>query len=160
MIDSRDQKILDFIKNSGASSSKEVHDNLNLSVSYATMKRILSKLATEKLLTSIGRGKATKYIISPVYMLVEPLSVEEYYEKEIDERDIMETFNFSVIDEILAEHSVFTESELENLNQLQLKFQKNISQLTDEEYKKEFERLAIDLSWKSSQIEGNLYKSI
>lgn len=30
-------------------------------------------------------------------------------------------------------------------------------QLSNIEYKKEFERLAIDLSWKSSQIEGNTY---
>src|SRR5690606_611658 len=35
--------------------------------------------------------------------------------------------------------------------------QYNITQLTDIEYKREFERLAIDLSWKSSQIEGNTY---
>ena len=34
---------------------------------------------------------------------------------------------------------------------------KNTSQLSEAEYKKEFERLAIDLSWKSSQIEGNTY---
>ncbi len=36
-------------------------------------------------------------------------------------------------------------------------FKNNISQLTEKEYKKELERLAIDLSWKSSQIEGNTY---
>ena len=38
-----------------------------------------------------------------------------------------------------------------------MKFQKNVAQLSEIEYKKEFERLAIDLSWKSSQIEGNTY---
>ena len=41
------------------------------------------------------------------------------------------------------------------LKALQEKFQINISQLSEAEYKNEFERLAIDLSWKSSQIEGN-----
>ena len=40
---------------------------------------------------------------------------------------------------------------------LQEKFKNNISKLSETEYKKEFERLAIDLSWKSSQIEGNTY---
>lgn len=34
---------------------------------------------------------------------------------------------------------------------------KNSSQLTPTEYQKEMERLGIDLSWKSSQIEGNTY---
>jgi Fic family protein len=46
---------------------------------------------------------------------------------------------------------------LSKLNELQKAFQQNISQLSGNEYKKEFERLAIDLSWKSSQIEGNTY---
>lgn len=157
MIDSRDQKILDFIKLSGTCSSKEVYDNVNLSVSYATMKRILSKMTTRNLLSSVGQGKATKYLISPTFELIEPIDVEKYYEKEIDEREIKETFNFSIINDVLAKHSVFTESELETLEALQLKFQKNIAQLSEAEYKKEFERLAIDLSWKSSQIEGNTY---
>ena len=43
------------------------------------------------------------------------------------------------------------------MNELQSKFIQNISKLSENEYKKEFERLAIDLSWKSSQIEGNTY---
>ena len=57
----------------------------------------------------------------------------------------------------MANYSIFTQNELLKLNELQAKFLKNISQLSINEYKKEFERLAIDLSWKSSQIEGNTY---
>ncbi len=157
MIDSRGQKILDFIKKSGACSSKEVHDHVNISVSYATLKRILSKLTTENLLYSVGQGKATKYLISPTFELLEPIDVEKYYDKEIDEREIKETFSFSIINDVLAKHGVFTEQELEKLEALQEKFRKNVAQLSEAEYKKEFERLAIDLSWKSSQIEGNTY---
>jgi predicted transcriptional regulator len=157
MIDSRGQKILDFIRKSGACSSKEVHDHVNISVSYATLKRILSKLTNENLLSSVGQGKATKYLISPTFELHEPIDIEKYYEKEIDEREIKETFNFSIINEVLAKHGVFTAPELEKMETLQEKFQKNVAQLSEAEYKKEFERLAIDLSWKSSQIEGNTY---
>jgi len=157
MIDSREQKIIDFIKKTGVSSSKEVYDNVDISVSYATLKRILSKLITGNFLSTVGQGKGTKYIISPTFVLIEPINVEKYYEKEIDEREIKEGFNFSIIKEVLAKHSVFTESELGRLNELQKIFQTNISQLTKVEYIKEFERLAIDLSWKSSQIEGNTY---
>ncbi len=157
MIESRDKTILDFIKKSGASSSKEVHDKVNISVSYATLKRILSKLTTENLLYSVGQGKGTKYIISPTFELLQPINVVKYFEKEIDEREIKEAFNYSLINEVLARNSVFTESELKKLTELQGKFLKNVSQLSESEYKKEFERLAIDLSWKSSQIEGNTY---
>ena len=41
-----------------------------------------------------------------------------------------------------------------------LKYTENITQLSDAEYKKELERLAIDLSWESSQIEGNTYSLV
>jgi len=58
---------------------------------------------------------------------------------------------------VLAKHDVFTKGEIQKLNTLQQNFQNNISQLTESEFEKEFERLAIDLSWKSSQIEGNTY---
>jgi Fic family protein len=59
--------------------------------------------------------------------------------------------------EVLAKHGVFSENELKKLNELQAIFEKNFSQLSESEFKKEFDRLAIDLSWKSSQIEGNTY---
>lgn len=52
---------------------------------------------------------------------------------------------------------MFTGSELDKLALLQKEYKKNISELSENEYKKELERLAIDLSWKSSQIEGNTY---
>ena len=157
MIDTRGQQIIDFIKKSGESSSKEVFDGVDISVSYATLKRILTKLISENYLSSKGQGKGTKYIISPAYEVIQPIDIEKYYEKEIDEREIKEGFNFSIITEVFAKHSVFTDSELLKLNKLQETFRKNIAQLSENEYKKEFERLAIDLSWKSSQIEGNTY---
>lgn len=43
------------------------------------------------------------------------------------------------------------------LQELQNTFNQRITSLSPQVYKKEFERLAIDLSWKSSQIEGNTY---
>jgi Fic family protein len=53
--------------------------------------------------------------------------------------------------------SLFTEAEMLELNALQHQFSENFAVLTDEEKRKEMERLGIDLSWKSSQIEGNTY---
>ena len=83
--------------------------------------------------------------------------MEEYFTKEIDDRKIRESYNPSLTTQILPEAAVFTEEELEYLAALQREYQSNISRLPEEEYKKELERLAIDLSWKSSQIEGNTY---
>ncbi|MDA3883251.1 MAG: Fic family protein [Bacteroidales bacterium] len=157
MIDSREKQIIDFIQKVGECSSKEIFDEIELSVSYATLKRLLTKLISSNFVSTKGQGKGTKYLISPAFQVIQPIDVDKYYEKEIDERKINEGFNFQIINDVLAKHKVFTESELQRLHALQKKFHNNISQLSDKEYKKEFERLAIDLSWKSSQIEGNTY---
>lgn len=156
MIDHREQQIIDFIKKAGDSSSKEIFDKAEIGASYATLKRILSKLISGNYLSTKGKGKGTRYLVSPLFEVIEPIDIDQYYAKEIDERQIKEGFNFSVI-EILAKHSVFTEAELLKLNKLQEQFAENIAQLSETAFKKEFERLAIDLSWKSSQIEGNTY---
>ena len=157
MLNQRENNIIDFIKINGPNSSKEIFESIDISVSYATLKRILGKLIEENYLSVQGLGKATRYSISPTYQVIQPIDIKAYYEIEIDDREIIELFNFDIINEVLAKYSVFTDSELRILNELQSKFIQNISKLSENEYKKEFERLAIDLSWKSSQIEGNTY---
>jgi prophage maintenance system killer protein/predicted transcriptional regulator len=156
-MDAREQNIIDFVKSTKECSSKEIFEGAKVSVSYATLKRILSKLITENYISSKGKGKGTRYFISPTYEVLQPIDIERYFEKEIDEREIKKDFNLSIITDILSKHNVFNNKELIRLQELQNIFKKNISQLTDNEYKIEFERLAIDLSWKSSQIEGNTY---
>jgi prophage maintenance system killer protein len=157
MLDSREKQIIDFILKVGECSSKELFDGIDSAVSYATLKRALTKLISSNYISTKGQGKGTKYLISPAYQVIQTIDIDKYFEKEIDERQIKEGFNFQIINEVLSKYSVFTESELQKLNSLQEIFKNNISQLSGKEYKKEFERLAIDLSWKSSQIEGNTY---
>lgn len=155
----RELEIIEFINNNGELSSKEIFDNLNLTseISYATLKRVLTKLKNKGHIESKGKGKGTKYLISSAYELLKPIDLDKYYEKEIDERKIKENFNPLIITKTLTKHNVFTEIELEKLISLQNIYLKNIEQLTESEYHNELERLAIDLSWKSSQIEGNTY---
>ena len=67
------------------------------------------------------------------------------------------SFNFQLIREQLPSVSLFTSDELSHLEQLQSEFRQHVDEMTHNEYNKEMERLGIDLSWKSSQIEGNTY---
>lgn len=157
MIDNRKQQVIDFVKTKGQCSSKEIFDGIGESFSYATLKRILTDLKADDYLLTKGQGKGTKYLLSPAYELIYPIDIEKYYEKEIDERQVIENFNSKVITEVLKNYNSFTGSELDKLGLLHKEYQKNISELSETEYKKELERLAIDLSWKSSQIEGNTY---
>jgi len=149
--------ILDIIQATPLLSSKEIHNKLDAEIGYATVKRILQELASENLISISGKGKGTKYQLSNSYELIHPVDVAVYFQRETDEREIRESFNFSLITETLSQVSVFTSGELNHLNDLQNRYSENISKLSEHEYKKELERWAIDLSWKSSQIEGNTY---
>ncbi len=157
MLDNKKKKILEFIKENTLFSSKEIYDGIASEIGYSTVKRILSQLISENLIIPEGKGKARKYAISPAYELFYPIDVKLYFEKEIDERKIKDSFNLSLINDVLSKVKLFTAEELQNLTNLQKQFKANISELSESEYTKEFERLTIDLSWKSSQIEGNTY---
>lgn len=150
-------QILKILRENPNLSSSEIHDKLQDSNSYSTTKRTLKKLLNKKLIEKKGNKKGTKYQIGKSYDILHSIDVEEYFEQEIDNRQIQERFNFQLLDEDLYQVSIFTEKEAEKLKNLHLKYQSNILELSQEEYNKEVERLAIDLSWKSSQIEGNTY---
>ena len=153
----RDAEIIDFIKNHPKCTSQEILDGLNLKISVVTLRRKLQDFVAEELVNAIGELKSRKYEISSSYNIIRPIDVEQYFEKEIDDRLIQDKFNSELITNTLHKISIFTNLELDQLNKLQEKFTSNSSKLSKTEYKNELERLAIDLSWKSSQIEGNTY---
>src|SRR5258708_26316962 len=149
--------ILAYIKAHPLQSSKEIHDGVEESIGYATVKRVLNRLCSDNLVNAEGKGKATKYVISPSYQLLYPIDLNQYFEKEQDERQIKNSFNFTLFTDVLNNAKLFTEEEEQRLEALHSKFTDNISHLSSSAFNKEMERLAIDLSWKSSQIEGNTY---
>lgn len=149
--------LLDYIQKYPTSSSKEIYEGIGNLVAYATIKRGIQELLNKNLISTIGKGKATKYEISKDFEVIYSIDIDAYFEKEIDEREIKTDFNFALIKGTLNEISLFTNEEINYLSNIQDLFRDNISRLTKSEYNKEFERLAIDLSWKSSQIEGNTY---
>ncbi len=149
--------ILKWIESNPGLSSLEIHQSSGLSISYATTKRILAQLITEGFLLATGQGKATRYQLSAKYSLVTPIDPDDYFQKEIDEREIRAGFNMDLLKDTLKRVPVFSLEELSFLNGLQAVYKANISSLSPAAYNKELERLAIDLSWKSSQIEGNTY---
>lgn len=152
----KEEIILDYIRKNPLTSSKDIHLGLQESFSYATVKRILKKLYDEGLIVTDGKRKGTNYALSTPYDLFYPLDINEYFKNEQDQREIKVAFDFGILD-VLADVNLFTPEEDKYLNSLHEKFLENISKLSPSAYNKELERLAIDLSWKSSQIEGNTY---
>ena len=150
-------KLLDYIHANPSSSSKAIHDGADLDVGYATIKRLLSQLVAEGQISTTGQGRGTRYVPSAYSELFAPVDLDDYFAKEIDERDVKLSFNMALLTEVLPQVDIFSKDELQTLEQLQQRYTHNIGQLSDAQYHSELERLAIDLSWKSSQIEGNTY---
>ena len=152
--------ILTYLKDKPKKSAPEIHNglvnlNTNFSMSLSTLKRRLGgEFMKMNLVTSVGKGKGLKYALTPEYQLIYPINVDEYFSSE--NRKIKNRFNFELVESIEGAR-LFTDNEMEELQSLQLQYEHNISKLSPSVYQMEVERLSIDLSWKSSQIEGNTY---
>lgn len=157
VLDKKSKQILELIRANPKLSSSEIHGLLKFDVELITTKRKLSKLVVANLLTTVGIGRGTKYIISATYKLFFPINIDTYFVDEVDERNIINRFNLNLISEVLQNVSLYSTEELTYLTSLQKSYEQNISQLPKSIYTQELERLVIDLSWKSSQIEGNTY---
>ncbi|MBX9782702.1 MAG: Fic family protein [Chitinophagaceae bacterium] len=149
--------IIEYVLNNKGCSSSEIYTAFANSYSLATIKRILKQLVADGVMEKTGSAKSTRYSIPASYQVLQTVDIAAYYQKDIDERKINNSFNFSLMRNILPQMKVFTQKEMESLEQIHERFIKNSSRLSQFEYGKEMERLAIDLSWKSSQIEGNTY---
>ena len=151
------EKVFEIIKMHSLLSSSEIHEKHGLDISFATTKRLLAKLISENLVESEGKGKGTKYKVSTASQILKKVDLEEYYKQEIDQRAIKQQFDFELINDVLSTIHLFNDEELDKLNKLQTQFSLKSQELSSFEFEKEMERLAIDLSWKSSEIEGNTY---
>ena len=153
----KESEILQFLHFHPESSRNDIETGLNLTESPATLKRMLASLVEKGDVDVVGQGRATRYSISAKAQVTMKIDIETYFKKETDERVVQSGFNFALINEILPKVEIFTSEEMERLNALQNQFKQNLHGISDTEYRKEMERLGIDLSWKSSQIEGNTY---
>lgn len=153
----KESEILQFLHFHPESSRNDIEIGLNLTESPATLKRMLASLVEKGDVNVVGQGRATRYSISAKAQVTMIIDIETYFKKETDERVVQSGFNFSLINDILPKVAIFTSEEMERLNALQNQFKQNLQGISDTEYRKEMERLGIDLSWKSSQIEGNTY---
>lgn len=153
----RENEILQFMLYHPGSSRSEIEAGMNLTESPATVKRILAALVEAGSAIVSGQGRSTRYSVSPRAHVTMELNIDTYFQKETDEREIQTSFNFELINYILPKVELFTAEENDRLDALQAQFTRNLAGITPNEYRKEMERLGIDLSWKSSQIEGNTY---
>lgn len=155
MNESRD--ILQYLHYHPLSSRGDITAGTAFKGSDATLKRMIAAGIKAGDIVAEGKARATRYRLSPQAQLLMPLNLDTYFALEVDERQVQSSYNFELINGLLAETRLFSDKEQVHLDALQEEFRQHVSELTDNEYRKEMERLGIDLSWKSSQIEGNTY---
>lgn len=160
-LNKREFNILEFIRKNKRASNAEIANHLesaSVEASRITVVRSVNALIKAGLVERKGEGRSVYYEEKQINLLLAYFDPEEYFKKSPDERSVaFEKFNFGIFDNI---GEIFSKSELDGLKNLNDGYVKRIKKLSPVIIKKEFERLTVELSWKSSQIEGNTYSLI
>lgn len=155
--DIRRQQILAYLAANPESSSSTIKQGITASGSLVTVKRQLSELVEEGQLLRSGGSRDITYVINPAGRLCVEIDPNVYFKTEVNNREVLDHYNHDIITALTNGADLFKDKELVHLHKLQAEFTKNINDMSDVLRNKSFETLAIDLSWKSSQIEGNTY---
>jgi Fic family protein len=123
--------------------------------SNATLRRDLSALTQAGFLAVSGARKTARYSLTIQGLLFAPVKPKDYCSLDPDLRDGNKSFNFKLFD--LVQNSFFSENELNSLEAATKNFHKSAEGASEVIRNKELERFIIELSWKSSKIEGNTY---
>ncbi len=155
-MNNRQKEILEFAKKTQSFKNKDLVAFFDDEYSRETITRDLSFLCDNKLLKRSGAGAYTTYSLVENYRILEEVDVEKYFKTPYLQREIKESFDFKIFD--ILDNDIFTIEEKARLQELQSKFIKNFSKYNSQTIiNKEFERIMIEFSWKSSVIEGNTY---
>jgi fido (protein-threonine AMPylation protein) len=129
-----------------------------LSDEYAerTIKRDLSELVEFGYLSVRGGGRSTEYQLTLPGRLFLPVDADQYTAIEPDIRvGVAEGYQFSIWEQ--WPQSVFFAAELAMLDRVTATYRQRSVNQSPELRHRELERFIIEMSWKSSKIEGNTY---
>ena len=159
-ITSRQYKILERIKKHNGIQTKEIKKFLDQTekISRFTIIRDLDFLLKNNLIIKQGKGQNVKYYKLKKNKILEYYDINRYFKTDPDKRDIKYLhFNFKIFKNI---KNLFEQKELKKIKKLNQAYQQRIKKTSKTALKKEIERLTIELSWKSSKLEGNTYNLI
>ena len=156
-LNERQLNILEEVTLNEDFSSSDVLDLINKKqkISLVTIKRDLDYLTDFEYLKRKGKGRSTVYQKTIKGTLFSPANLSEYDSVEPDQRRGSDSFNFRLFKEFPL--NIFSADEKNVLNSATIQYKKKIRKITPMIHSKELERFIIELSWKSSKIEGNTY---
>jgi len=150
-------KIIEFLNYHPGLSRPELMHQLDLGIGDTRMKSVLADGLARGDLRVEGKARATKYFVTAKGRLLRTVDLDTYYAMPVGEREMQTAYNFALIRDELPSVNVFTREEYAFLTEQERVFRDRCKNYPRELYVKEMERLGIDLSWKSSEIEGNTY---
>ena len=154
----KQQKIRALFLKKGTAKSSEIHaeiSKLGETVSLVTVKRALSKMVDVGVLSSVGSGRSASYNISSIGRIFADVDARSYCSADPDKRYGLKKYNFDLLRSLPKR--IFSDNELLDLDSATAEYKKRTEQSPQAIQKKELERMIIELSWKSSKIEGNTY---
>jgi Fic family protein len=123
--------------------------------SKPTIARDLSSLVRRGVIKIKGNGRSTIYLSVQDNSILRRFDLDHYFALGPDERTGAKTaFDFSVFARL---KNLLTENDIAFIEKQNKRFTTATSQLDRTIYLKELERFVVELSWKSSKIEGNTY---
>ncbi|HCC84391.1 MAG TPA: cell filamentation protein Fic [Candidatus Pacebacteria bacterium] len=155
-VNQRQLELLNYLLFNPFSSRAEITEALGgRNGSRITAIRDLNHLLNIGLIEQAGGGKHVKYNLKAGQELLIPVDLDGYFIKNTDSREISHpNFNLKLINNLTG---LFSEADLNLFEQGRAKLKDKFENLDKTLLKRELERFTIELSWKSSQIEGNTY---
>jgi Fic family protein len=153
----RQDFIIELLEKRGSLSISQIVEEIakNLEkISKMTANRDINGLISLGFAQRESKGRAAFYRLTEYFRLIKQIPVDDYFKNEPEKRMAQKKFNFHIFAFL---KNIFTEDEKKLLKFLDNEYQNNINHLSPTIIKKEIERLIIEFSWKSSQIEGNTY---
>jgi Fic family protein len=158
-LNQRQKQILNLLALNKGESAASLLDHLNsqgFDISRPTVNRDLDELVEAQILERKGSGPSTTYSLTVQARLLTHIDSAAYFEDDPDSRNAIKSFNWQIF-ELLKQISVFNHQESSVLESLHSEYLAQKAGLSEAILQKEIERITIELSWKSSAIEGNTY---
>lgn len=157
ILNSRQKRILALLKEKGQLSRADITGLLkggDKKVSGITVIRDLNLLVASGFVRPEGQARATTYALAQANPLLQYIDMDAYFDLAMDAREAQQVFQRDALGKLV---NLYDEKEIKEWDDSAVAFGKRKKELDPTIYKRELERFIIELSWKSSQIEGNTY---
>ncbi len=151
----RQSRILESMLLGREYAAEDIMGFIDTPSSPATLRRDTQELERLGFVIQRGEKRGTRYEKSMLGALLSPLDAHAYFTKETDRRNGLRSYQHGLWDTI--PQSFFAEQELDAFDSATQAYLARSRDVSEVVRAKELERFVIELSWKSSRIEGNTY---